>query len=151
MPVILHPHDEEQWVDASRTRPAKARSPLKPYPEELMEAHVVSPIVNSAKYDGPECIQPVSEETYRGLGSCPWVRTTVMTTGIEMIMSFGNPGGGSTGSHDYMVGRSVTNGDIDHYYGKQQKLIHKKPFLRTFLTSCLRLESIPGLVLDFRL
>jgi hypothetical protein len=36
-------------------------SPLKPYPEELMDGHDVSPIVNSAKYDGPECIQPVSD------------------------------------------------------------------------------------------
>jgi putative SOS response-associated peptidase YedK len=71
MPVILHPHDQEQWVDASQTRLAKARSLLKPYPEELKDAHDVSPTVNSAKYDGPECIQPVSDETYRALGSCP--------------------------------------------------------------------------------
>ena len=34
----------------------------KPYPAELMDAHDVSPIVNSAKYDGPECIQPVSDD-----------------------------------------------------------------------------------------
>ena len=37
----------------------KAKSLLRPYPEELMDAHNVSPIVNSAKYDDPECIQPV--------------------------------------------------------------------------------------------
>jgi putative SOS response-associated peptidase YedK len=43
----------------------KAKSLLKPYPEELMDAHDVSPIVNSAKYDGPECIQPVSDEIPR--------------------------------------------------------------------------------------
>jgi putative SOS response-associated peptidase YedK len=35
---------------------------LKPYPDELMDAHDVSPIVNSAKHDGPECIQPFSDE-----------------------------------------------------------------------------------------
>jgi len=35
---------------------------LKPLPAELMDAYDVSPIVNSAKYDGPECIQPVSED-----------------------------------------------------------------------------------------
>jgi hypothetical protein len=62
MPVILRPEDEEQWLDASRTSFAKAQSLLKPYPEELMDAHDVSPIVNSAKYDGPECIQPVSDD-----------------------------------------------------------------------------------------
>jgi len=51
MPVILRPEDEEQWLDASRTPFAKAKSVLKSYPEELMDAHDVSPIVNSAKYD----------------------------------------------------------------------------------------------------
>jgi putative SOS response-associated peptidase YedK len=60
MPVILRPEDEEQWLDVSRTSFAKAKSLLKPFPEELMDAHDVSPIVNSTKYDDPECIQPVS-------------------------------------------------------------------------------------------
>ena len=27
-----------------------------------MDAHDVLPIVNSAKYDGPDCIQPVSDD-----------------------------------------------------------------------------------------
>ena len=62
MPVILHPEDEEQWLDVSRTSFAKARLVLKPLPAELMDAHDVSPIVNSAKYDGPECIRPISDE-----------------------------------------------------------------------------------------
>jgi hypothetical protein len=62
MPVILSPDDEEQWLDASQTPFVKAKSLLQPYPEELMDAHDVSPIVNSAKYDGPECIQPVSDD-----------------------------------------------------------------------------------------
>jgi putative SOS response-associated peptidase YedK len=62
MPVILQPEDEEQWLDASRTPFVKAKSLLKPYPEELMDAYDVSPIVNSAKYDGPECVRPVSDD-----------------------------------------------------------------------------------------
>jgi putative SOS response-associated peptidase YedK len=62
MPVILRPEDEEQWFDVSRTTFAKAKSLLKPCPEDLMDAHDVSPIVNSAKYDGPECIRPVSDD-----------------------------------------------------------------------------------------
>jgi putative SOS response-associated peptidase YedK len=62
MPLILRPEDEEQWLDVSRTPFAKARSVLKPYPDELMDSRDVSPIVNSAKYDGPECIQPVSDD-----------------------------------------------------------------------------------------
>jgi hypothetical protein len=44
---------------------AIARSVLKP--AELMDAYDVSPIVNSAKSDGPECIRPVSDDdTPRG-------------------------------------------------------------------------------------
>src|SRR5262245_33769998 len=62
MPVILRPEDEEQWLDGYRIFFIKAKSLLQPYPEELMDAHDVSPIVNSAKYDGPECIQPVSDD-----------------------------------------------------------------------------------------
>ena len=61
MPVFLRPGDEEQWLDASRTPFVKAKSLLKPYPE-LMDAHDVSPIVNAAKYDGPECIRTVTND-----------------------------------------------------------------------------------------
>jgi len=62
MPVILLPEDEEQWLDASRAPFAKAKSLLKPLPAELMDAHDVSLVVNSAKYEGPECIQAVSDD-----------------------------------------------------------------------------------------
>ena len=62
MPVIQRPEDEERRLDASRTPFVEAKSLLKPYPEELMDAHDVSPIVNSAKYDGPECIKPVLDD-----------------------------------------------------------------------------------------
>ena len=62
MPVILRPDDEEQWLDTSHTTFGKVRSLLKPLPAELMDAHDVSPIVNSAKFDGSECIQPVSDD-----------------------------------------------------------------------------------------
>ena len=42
MPVILRREDEEEWLDATRRAPfAKAKSLLKPYPEDLMDAHVV--------------------------------------------------------------------------------------------------------------
>ena len=68
MPVILRPEDEEQWLDASRIPFAKAKSLLKPYPEELMDAHDVSTIVNSAKYDGPECVRPVSDDDIPNTG-----------------------------------------------------------------------------------
>ena len=62
MPVILQSEDEAQWLDVARTTFTKARLVLKPLPAELMDAHDVSPIVNSAKYDGPECIESVSDD-----------------------------------------------------------------------------------------
>jgi putative SOS response-associated peptidase YedK len=62
MPVILRSEAEEQWLDVSRTSFVKAKSLLKPYPEQLMDAHDVSTIVNSAKYDGPDCIRPVLDD-----------------------------------------------------------------------------------------
>jgi len=68
MPVILSPEDEKQWLDASRTPFVKSKSLLKPYPDELMNAHDVSSIVNSAKYEGPECIRPVSDDERRSTG-----------------------------------------------------------------------------------
>ena len=46
----------------TRTPFVKAKSVLKPYPEELMDAHDVSTVVNSAQYDGPDCIRPVSDD-----------------------------------------------------------------------------------------
>ena len=60
--MILRPEDEEQWLDVSRTTFAKAQSLLKPYPDELMDAHDVSSIVNSAKYDGSDGIQRVLDD-----------------------------------------------------------------------------------------
>src|SRR5262249_29037682 len=62
MPVILRPEDEEPWLDVFRTTFTKARLVLRPLPAELMDAHDVSAIVNAAKYDGPDCIQPVSDD-----------------------------------------------------------------------------------------
>ena len=71
MPVILQPEDEVTWLDTSRTSFAKAKLVLKPYPDELMDAHDVSAIVNSAKYEGPECIQPVSDDEIPRGGQLP--------------------------------------------------------------------------------
>ena len=67
MPVILRPKDEEQWLDVLRTTFTKAPLVLKPPPAELLDAHDVSPVVNLAKYDVPECILPVTgDEIPRG-------------------------------------------------------------------------------------
>jgi putative SOS response-associated peptidase YedK len=61
MPVILQREDEEQWLDSAGTSFNRASSVLKPYPAEQMNAYDVSLAVNKPEFDGPECIQPVSD------------------------------------------------------------------------------------------
>ena len=62
MPVVLRREDEEQWLDVSRARFEKARSVLKPYPTDEMDAYDVSTLVNKPENDSAECIQPDSGE-----------------------------------------------------------------------------------------
>jgi putative SOS response-associated peptidase YedK len=61
MPVILRRENEEQWLYSVGVSFDKASSALKPYPAEQMGAHDVSLTVNKPEFDGPECIQPVSD------------------------------------------------------------------------------------------
>ena len=62
MPVILRREDEEQWLDVSGAQFDKARSVLKSYPTEQMDADDVSTLVNKPDNDTAECIQPLSGE-----------------------------------------------------------------------------------------
>ena len=48
--------------DKPRFLNALALAIMKPYPDDLLDAHDVSTVVNSANYDGPECIQPISDD-----------------------------------------------------------------------------------------
>ncbi len=61
MPVILSPEDQSLWLDPDAP-PEALRSLLRPYPGEAMEAFRVSPQMNSPRFDGPECIEPVADE-----------------------------------------------------------------------------------------
>lgn len=58
MPVILDKKSEHMWLDTPHTAPDQLRSLLRPLPSEYMTAYQVSSLVNSAKYDSPECIEP---------------------------------------------------------------------------------------------
>jgi putative SOS response-associated peptidase YedK len=60
MPVILRKEAEEDWLDMNIVDPAKLLKLLTPYPAKEMTAYAVSSMVNSPKYDGPECIQLAS-------------------------------------------------------------------------------------------
>jgi putative SOS response-associated peptidase YedK len=59
MPVILAPKDYEAWMDPARRESPELQGFLNPYPEEGMEARVVSTYVNSARHQGVQCVEPV--------------------------------------------------------------------------------------------
>ena len=71
MTVILRPEDKEQWLDVLRTTFTKAPLVLKPPPAELLDAHDVSPVVNSAKYDARSASDR-SQVTRYHAGSFPY-------------------------------------------------------------------------------
>ena len=67
------------------------KSLLKPYPEELMDAHDVSPIVNSAKYDGPECIEPVSDDDIPSTRQLSLLYATLKSVAVGTALTSGPP------------------------------------------------------------
>jgi putative SOS response-associated peptidase YedK len=62
MPVILKPEDYDLWLDPQVKAPNLLKPLLRPYPSEEMIAEPVSPKVNKATYDAPDCIEVVSVE-----------------------------------------------------------------------------------------
>jgi putative SOS response-associated peptidase YedK len=60
MPVILDPQHYSGWLDPNLTDPALFGDWLRPYPAEAMTAYPVSSLVNNARHDGPECVQPLT-------------------------------------------------------------------------------------------
>ncbi|HEY5470492.1 MAG TPA: SOS response-associated peptidase [Bacteroidales bacterium] len=59
MPAILDKSDETRWLDIS-TSPDIVRSILNPYPNELLKANTISPLINdkTANRNSPEVIRP---------------------------------------------------------------------------------------------
>jgi putative SOS response-associated peptidase YedK len=57
MPVILSPNDYGEWLDPAATEPGKLLTPL---PSDDLVSYPVNPVVNKARNEGPECIEPVS-------------------------------------------------------------------------------------------
>jgi putative SOS response-associated peptidase YedK len=60
MPVIVHPKDYALWLDLDVKDPNLLKPMLRPYPSEKMVAEPVSPKVNKASYDAPDCIETIS-------------------------------------------------------------------------------------------
>ena len=60
MPVILHRKDYDLWLDPEVKDPKLLKARLGPYPSEEMIVESVSPKVNKAGYDAPDCVDVVS-------------------------------------------------------------------------------------------
>lgn len=61
MPVILDVGEWDSWL-APAADPAGLQSFLRPYPSEVMAVDPVSPVVNNARNDVPECVRIVTPE-----------------------------------------------------------------------------------------
>ena len=59
MPAILAPADWDTWLDARESASAALLPLLAPCPDDWLEAHPVSSLVNSPANDTAECIAPV--------------------------------------------------------------------------------------------
>jgi putative SOS response-associated peptidase YedK len=60
MPVILRPEDYAKWIAPESRQPTELQPLLNAYPAEEMEAYPVKTLVNQAKLDLPEMIQPAT-------------------------------------------------------------------------------------------
>ncbi|MCG0314887.1 MAG: SOS response-associated peptidase [Calditerricola sp.] len=61
MPVILPPDAEELWLNRDVTDAARLQRLLGPYPSEELVCYPVSARVNNARYDAPDCVEPLDE------------------------------------------------------------------------------------------
>ncbi len=59
MPVIVGAEHREAWLHAPA--PDIARELLRPYAPEAMQAYRVDTLVNNARNDVPECVEPIDE------------------------------------------------------------------------------------------
>ena len=60
MPVILPREMEEFWLDPDVHDTAALGDALTSYPSELMQTYQVSTLVNSARNNGPQVVEPVA-------------------------------------------------------------------------------------------
>lgn len=62
MPVILKPGDEALWISKECADPEKLLPILTAYDSEKMDFYRVSAVVNNARSNSPECIEPADLE-----------------------------------------------------------------------------------------
>jgi putative SOS response-associated peptidase YedK len=61
MPVVLDPALEAAWLDPG-AEPEELLSLLTPPPDDVLVSREVPDLVNDVRHDGPELIEPRSEE-----------------------------------------------------------------------------------------
>jgi putative SOS response-associated peptidase YedK len=61
MPVILSEAAEAAWLDRA-TPETQLRELLQPLAPEMTVVRAVGPVVNDARYDGPECLAPAAAD-----------------------------------------------------------------------------------------
>ncbi len=61
MPVILGRENRAMWLDKTIQDPRELMPLLKPYDANEMMMYEVSTMVNSIKFNGPDCIKPVKK------------------------------------------------------------------------------------------
>ncbi len=59
MPVLLDRDAQSTWLNPDVDDPKLLKTLLRPAPEALLHAFPVSRVVNSARNDVPECVQPI--------------------------------------------------------------------------------------------
>jgi putative SOS response-associated peptidase YedK len=63
MPVILDAESARRWIEPKEVASDNLLQLLKPYPAQKMQAEIVSRAVNNPSHDGPDCIEPVTDES----------------------------------------------------------------------------------------
>ena len=59
MPVIIPPDHYERWLDSAIIHENELSAMLRPYDAQAMTAYPISTLVNNAKNDVAECIEPM--------------------------------------------------------------------------------------------
>jgi len=66
MPVYLHKSEYDEWLDPDNHNTDELQDLLVPYPSEEMAAHKIFPKIGSYKYNAPEYLLPLSQESLFG-------------------------------------------------------------------------------------
>jgi putative SOS response-associated peptidase YedK len=58
MPVIVHPTDYGNWL-SPESKAADLKRLLRPFDDEPMQEHYVTPLMNNPRFESPACIEPI--------------------------------------------------------------------------------------------